>query len=50
MGKQVLIDTNILIYVFTSRLSDDLSIKMNRFFKESFIIYAIYLNLLFFVW
>jgi len=41
MGAGFLIDTNILIYVFSNRLSVILTEKMNRFFKESFIISAI---------
>lgn len=41
MGAGVLIDTNILIYVFSNRLSFVITERMNRFFKESFIISAI---------
>ena len=41
MEGTVLIDTNILIYVFSNQLSPILSEQMNRFFQKSFIISVI---------
>jgi len=41
MGSRFLIDTNILIYVFTQTLSARLTEKMNRIFQDSFIISVI---------
>ena len=36
MEGKVLIDTNILIYVFSNQLSAALTEQMNRFFQESY--------------
>ncbi|QTA82938.1 PIN domain-containing protein [Desulfonema limicola] len=41
MGARFLIDTNILIYVFTQVLSEQMSEKISRIFQDSFIISAI---------
>jgi predicted nucleic acid-binding protein len=41
MGSRFLIDTNILIYVLTQSLSDQLTEKMNKIFQDSFIISVI---------
>lgn len=41
MGSRFLIDTNILIYIFTQALSDRLTEKMNKIFQDSFIISVI---------
>ena len=41
MGSRFLIDTNILIYVFTQTLSAQLTKKMSEIFEDSFIISVI---------
>jgi predicted nucleic acid-binding protein len=41
MGSRFLVDTNILIYVFTQTLSEKIAEKVNKLFEDSFVISVI---------